>query len=189
MRNKLSNIAKIQSGVYAKPDINAEVYYIQGRHFNEYREFDFNTKPEIAAQENFDKHYLQIGDILVASKSNSFFAITYKGIVKPAVASSSFLVIRIEDKANILPEFIAWQINHPTNQKMMILKAQGSKIASLSKSDLDDLELEILPLSKQRSIVKLDALLNRKKQISQKIIFLTESLINKQLYKLIQNHE
>lgn len=190
MKVRINEIAKIQTGVYAKPALeDAVVYYIQNRHFNENRVFDLNTKPELVLNNNLDNHYLEVGDILVAAKGNNFYAVVYKGRVKPAVASSSFLVVKIFEKEIYNPEFVAWQINHPINQKKLQEGAKGTSIPSITKTEIGDIELQIIHPAKQHNIVQIDSLLAKKKQLQQQLSTLNESLINNQLYKIISINE
>ncbi len=180
MKALLKNIAAVQTGVYAKPIIKGEVFYIQARHFDHNHQFNLNTTPDLGIDNKITKHFLQTGDVLIASKGNDHFAVLYKGIIKPAVASSMFIVIRLHKKNNLLPEFLVWFINQKQIQTLLHGSAKGTSIPSISISTLADLEIPIPSIEKQKSILKIYDLWQEEIKLKTKI----ESLKEKQ----IQNH-
>ncbi|ETZ22189.1 restriction endonuclease subunit S [Pedobacter sp. V48] len=181
MKEKIRNIVQLQTGMYAKPQPNAEVYYIQARHFDRNREFILSVNPDLAFDKKIEKHFLQVGDVLVASKGYDHFAVTYKGIVRPAVASSMFMVLRMKDQKKILPEYLAWFINHPTTQTLLSENSKGTSIPSLNKIDIGDLELTIPSVKHQQSILKIQALRQREVKIQQQINQLREQYIQQSI--------
>src|SRR6218665_2573447 len=124
----LHNLAIVNSGVYAKPEPNGEVHYIQARDITEDHELVEGLKPELAADGKINKHFLQNGDLLIAAKGRDHYAIEYKGYPNPAVASTIFIVVRIKDKSNLLPSFLQWYLNLPPIQKCLAGGAQGSVV-------------------------------------------------------------
>lgn len=160
----LLNLIEMQTGVYSKPQPNGQVYYVQARHFDENKEFLSSVRPDLILDDKLEKHYLQLGDVLVAAKGVNHFAVAYKGIVKPAVASSMFIVLKIKNKNILLPEFLVWFINNPTTQLMLTANEKGTSIPSINKGDLEALEIFLPSLQKQQSILKIQAL--RQKEIS-----------------------
>jgi restriction endonuclease S subunit len=90
--------------------------------------------------------------------------VAYKGIIKPAVASSMFIVLRIENTKQLLPEFLAWFVNNPNTQTILSGNAKGTALPSINKDDVGSLEISIPPLKHQESILKIQSL--RKQEIS-----------------------
>ncbi len=174
-------MVQLQTGVYAKPQPDAEVYYIQARHFDRSRMFIPSVDPELCYDQKLEKHFLQVGDVLIASKGYDHFAIAYKGIVKPAVASSMFMVLRIKDRKRILPEYLAWFINHPSTQTLLSGNSKGTSIPSLSKTDIGDLKLTIPSIQKQECILKIQALRQRETTLQQQITQLREQYIQQSI--------
>lgn len=164
MKKRLSALINLQTGIYTKPQPNGQVYYVQARHFDENKEFISSVKPDLELDIKLEKHYLQIGDVLVAAKGANHFAIAYKGIIKPAVASSMFIVLRIKNKKILLPEFLAWFINNPTTQSILAANEKGTSIPSINKGDLEALEISLPSLQKQQSILQIQSL--RKQEVS-----------------------
>jgi len=164
MKKILSTLVDMQTGVYTKPQPNGQVYYVQARHFDENREFIPSVKPDLELDSRLEKHYLQLGDVLVAAKGANHFAVAYKGIIKPAVASSMFIVLRIKNVDVLSSEFLAWFINNPTTQAILAGNEKGTSIPSINKGDLESLEIFLPSVQKQQSILKIQAL--RQKEIS-----------------------
>jgi len=174
LKTLLSNIASIHSGIYAKPDYEGEVYYVQAKHFNSLLEFDTTVKPDLQLEGKIMKHILQSGDILIAAKGNKNFAVQYKGIIKPAVASSMFIIIRLKDQRNVLPEFLTWFLNLQSTQTTLKSFSKGSAIPSITKDVIEKLEIVIPSLQKQEAIIKFYSLRKRERAIYQQLENLKE---------------
>ena len=163
MRKHLSDIAELQSGLFAKPDIHPDTLYLQGIHFNQFGEFDPEVKPFLKAEQKNPKHLLQEGDVLFAAKGINNFAVVYNRHLGKAVASSSFIVIRLIDDT-VTPEYLAWFLSNDPNVKSFH-KQLGTTIPSISIEKLSTLEIEIPTLETQQDIVHVQFLRNREKQI------------------------
>lgn len=187
MKDKLKNIAAIQTGLFAKTISKGEIVYLQAKHFDENGQLISTLYPDLKSENNIEKHLLKQGDVLFAAKGTKNFAAWYKDKNKPAVASTSFFVIRIqkEFKSEILPEFLVWILNNPKSQKFLKGKAIGTSIASISKSVLEELEISIPDVSIQESILSITHL--RKKEISlkQQIESLRDLQLQNQILKAI----
>ena len=187
MKTLLKNIAQLFSGIYTKPDFEGDVYYVQAKHFNNNGEFDFSTKPDLKLDWKIEKHLLRPGDVLLAGKGNNNFAVHYKGIIKQAIASSTFIVIRITDQNTLLPEFLAWYLNHPQTQLFFKDQSKGTDILSLTIRSVKELEIHIPSVKKQRIILELDRLRKDEKDLMTRIATLHEYQIQQQLLQSIKN--
>lgn len=181
----LKHIAAIQTGLFAKTVSEGEIVYLQAKHFDEYGQLSSTLHPDLKANKTTEKHLLRHGDVLFAAKGTKNFAAWYENKNQPAVASTSFFVIRLEEsfRDKILPEFLVWFINHPTSQKFLKGRAIGTSIVSISKSVLEELEVSIPDLQTQKTILKITQLRNSEKKIKQQI----ETLREKQIQQLIIN--
>jgi len=183
LKKRISDIVKIQTGIYEKPERNGEVYYVQARHFDNNRAFIKTVKPDLPSEARLHKHYLQLGDVLVAAKGYDHFAVAYLGIIKPAVASSMFIVLRLYDTENVLPEFLAWHINHPNTQNILSESSKGTSLPSITKSDVGDLEIFIPPVATQMAILEIERLMKKESNIILKL----NNLREKKIQQLILN--
>lgn len=185
MKTALGHIANIQTGIFAKPVPKGEIVYLQSKHFNENGQLHALLHPDLKTDNINEKHLLKLGDVLFAAKGTKNFAAWYESKNQPSVASTSFFVIRVHEnfRNKILPEFLAWLINHPSAQKILKGKAIGTSIVSISKSVLEELEISIPDLQTQKTILKISQLHNAEKKLKQQI----ETLREKQIQQLILN--
>ena len=184
----LKHIASIQTGIFAKTVSKGEIVYLQVKHFDGKGCLSSLLHPDLKEDNVTEKHLLRHGDVLFAAKGNKNFATWYENKNLPAVASTSFFVIRIQEnfKNKILPEFLVWYINQPISQKFLKGKAMGTSIVSISKSVLEELEISIPDLHTQRAILKIAQLRNSEKSLKQEIETLREKQIQQQIINAIK---
>jgi len=185
MKKKICDIALIQTGIYAKPDPVGEVLYIMGRHFNSDKRIDPAIQPELQLNDKTKKHLLRTGDILVASKGYDLFSVVFHPLKYPAVASSMFIILKLHDSLIILPEYLAWHLNHPKTQKILSGSSKGTALRSITKDVIGNLEIPIPPVQKQKALLNAMSLLARETQIKSKIENLRNSIIQHQLLSVI----
>lgn len=182
MKTVLQNIAKLQSGLYAQPDIQADTLYLQGVHFDRFGEFDRDVKPQLKGDAKIERHLLQEGDILFAAKGLNNFAAVYDAEIGKAVASSSFIVVRLNESARkIVPHYLAWYLTNTSGVILFHDKQLGTTIPSISIKKLSYLEVEVPSLEKQQSIVQIQKLRNLEKQITQQLEMQKDLLVKQTL--------
>jgi restriction endonuclease S subunit len=181
----LKDIASIQTGLFAKTIAKGEVVYLQSRHFDENGQLLSILHPDLKAEGIAEKHLLKSGDVLFAAKGTKNYAAVYENHNKPAVASTSFFVIRLMFK-NVLPEYIVWFLNNPTSQTLLKGQAIGTSIASISKMVLDNLEIPIPDIETQKTILKITKLRRKEISLKQEIESLREKQIQQQIINAIK---
>lgn len=171
MRVKLSDIAHFQSGVYAKPGIDPDILYLQSVHFSNFGEFNSSVRPVLKRDYGLTNHLLNEGDILFAAKGLNNFAVVYQKTIGQAVASSSFIVLRINSKygSSISPEFLAWLLSHDKQVKLLHSKQLGTTIPSISIAQLKEITITIPPVDVQHKIVAVQKLHEKEIQISERL--------------------
>lgn len=184
MKKSLKDIAIIQTGVFAKPIPKGEIVYLQAKHFDENGELINTLYPDLNTDGKIEKHLLRKGDVLFAAKGTKNFAACYETENIPAVASTSFFVIRLQTEI-ILPGYLTWFLNHPSTQYLLKGKAIGTSIASISKAVLEELEITIPNIRKQELVLKIHKLRNRERKLKQQIENLREKNIQNQISKAI----
>ncbi len=182
MKTKLKYITNIKTGIFKKPVQQGEIVYLQAKHFDENGEIAETLYPDLNANSKINKHILKKGDVLFAAKGTRNFAALYENDEPPAVASTSFFVIRLHDK-NVLPGYLVWFLNHPSIQTLLKGHARGTSMASISKAVLSDLEIPLPDLKRQELVLKIFKLRNEEKKLKQQI----ESLKEKEIQNLLIN--
>lgn len=185
MKELLKEIVYIKSGVFAKGDVNPDVYYVQATDFNEGREWTGTSSLVLSKSSKLKKHFLQKGDILFAAKGKEFFAVVYDGSYQPAVASTTFLVMQLKTN-NVFPEYVAWFLNHAKTQAILQGVAKGTAIKSVTISILEKIEIFIPDYTKQLTILELFNLQKREKFLQDIILKLRQDYYNELTFKAIQ---
>lgn len=191
MREVLKNVASITSGVYSKPAAQGEVAYLQIKDFDENGRLNQNILPTLNVSKKINKNLLQENDILVVARGTKNFASRYEGTLRLAVASSTFLVVRLKSKSInfIHPDYLMWVLNHPSTQNYFNSVAMGSSLASISKPVLEGLELPVPPLEKQHLIVKINQLYFKERQLLKQLSTLKKQMIDTQLLNTAKHSE
>ena len=171
LKTTLIRIANIQTGIYALPVNSGKVVYLQAKHFNENGILLDAVEPELPLNAQTEKHLLNDGDVIFAAKGSKNFASKYENKNGPCVASSTFLVLKINDefRDRISPDYLCWFLNHTKTQELIKAKARGSSMTSISKAALQELEITIPAIEKQILIVKIHTLQNAELQIMNKL--------------------
>lgn len=182
MKTLIKDIAQIQTGLFAKPSGLGELVYLQSKHFDEFGQLHLILYPDLPSKGVSEKHFLKGGDILFSAKGTKNFATVFENHNEPAVASTSFFVIRPNDN-KVLPQFLAWFLNNPTIQTILKGQALGSSIPSISKQVLENLEMPLPDITTQKAIVEISRLRHKEKSLKQQI----EALREKQIQQMILN--
>lgn len=184
LKSKIQQIATLQTGLFAKPMAMGEVVYLQSKHFDDQGNLLSSIHPDLLIEDISQKHLLLPGDVLFAAKGTKNFASVYEKHNPPAVASTSFFVIRLSS-SEVLPEYLAWFLNNPNTQIALKAQAMGTSIPSISKSVLEQLEIPIPSIEKQKSVVSISKLLLKEKVIQVKLSTLRDKKIQHQIINAI----
>lgn len=184
---KLSTFATINSGVYSSTISEGEIYYLQARDFDENRKIALNLLPALSYTENLEKHFLQKGNILLVAKGSSFLSAVYDGYYSPAVASTVFLVIQLNNESQIDSDYLSWFLNQSATQTLLLSISRGTSIPSINKKMLLDLEIPVPSIKKQQQIMNLVKLTHQEKLLKRKIEELKENQINQIIINAINN--
>jgi restriction endonuclease S subunit len=187
LKTTLKDISSIQTGVFAKPNIGGDVVYLQAKHFSETGQLNTLLHPDLMSDAVSVKHVLKKGDVIFAAKGTKNFATVYNLDI-PAVASTSFFVIRINEiyKHSIIPEYLAWWMNQPFSQTVLKTKATGTSIVSISKAMLEEFEITIPEIHKQELILKINTLRNKETELIKQLETLKEQQLQQQIINAIK---
>jgi restriction endonuclease S subunit len=166
------------------------VIYLQPKYFDEQGKVNVLLHPDLKMEGKIEKHLLHDGDLLFAAKGTKNFAVNFDGTIGLAVASSTFLVVRIKPqyRNDIVSEYLQWFINHPVSLQTLKGGAIGTDLPSISKSVLEELEVVVPPMEKQSTILKINELRNREVAIKRQLEYLRGIEIQQKLLKAANNH-
>ncbi len=157
MKKTLQQLVDVRSGYHfrgkAENDPNGNVALVQIKDID--GEFVLRTDDLARVRIEKPKDYLlNQRDILFITRGTRLGATVVHEPLENTVATSSFFVLR--PRKELLPEFLAWSINSAPVQTQLRRAGQGSSLLMVRRSDLDDIEFDVPPLSVQRAIVELD---------------------------------
>lgn len=118
---------------------------------------------------------LAIGDILVATKGTSIKAakvgISHEGCV------FADTLTRMRLKNNIMPDYVIFAFSLPQITRELIPKATGINTTFISKRELASFVIPVPGLEVQKKIVKLYAILQKERELTEKLLELKERLV------------
>lgn len=184
MKIRLGNIVDIRLGAYCQTVPFGDIRYLQSTDYNLNRELIPTTSitPMISLDSKNKKHILRNNEILFSAKGVNNYSVVYKrNYENECIASSSFLVLTINNENKISPEYLCWFLNNPDTMKTLKTSSKGSAIQSISKSSIEDLEIIIPSIEKQRLIVELDTLIKEEFRIQNELNTLKKQLLIKSI--------
>jgi restriction endonuclease S subunit len=106
--------------------------------------------------QNYNKHYLKAGDVLILSRGSSIRAalVTDELASSRLLANATITVIR-PDSTRLLGELLVTFFNSELGQATLTSLQQGAAIPSLPLKDLKQLEISVPDLNTQEKIQQL----------------------------------
>jgi len=129
--------------------------------------------------------WLKPGDILFSARGQRNVAVCLEQPPTNAVCSPHFFLIRVNDRSNVLPEFLAWQMNLPLAQRYFSQSATGSYITSIRRQVLEMLPMQIPSLERQRLLVNLARAAVREKQLMKQLMEIRQQELDLVARKLL----
>lgn len=117
--------------------------------------------------------WVAAGDILFVARGQRLFAVYVDEAPYQAVPANQFIHLRLmrEAEGQVLPEFLAWQINQPPAQRYLQGVATGTHLPSVSKSALSKLPITVpQSIEVQERVVRLDRLVQDEARAYQALI-------------------
>ena len=185
MKRNLSSVVEIKTGIFAKPILKGEAFYLQAKNFDESGKIVKPLFPDLAIDRLTQKHLLKVGDVLFAAKGSKNFAICFDEENMQAVASTTFFVLRIQSKL-VLPEYLAWVLNNSLTQNFLKRNAIGTSMVSISKTVLEEMEISIPTLEKQKNILEISRLAKQENELRLKIAELRQIQIQQEIINAIK---
>lgn len=116
--------------------------------------------------------YLENGDVLFVAKGPRNFAVHIHDIPPNSVCSPHFFHLKVPggEKARILPEFLAWQINQSAVQTYLARCGQGSVVPSITRQQIEEMPVVVPPLAVQARFVVLLQAARKEERVLQALI-------------------
>ncbi len=112
-----------------------------------------------------EHHLAQRGDLIFRSRGSLTTAAVLLEDPGKAVVAAPLLRIRVTKKNLVLPEYLNWYISQRDAQIFLTSRAKGTVQKMISKQAIEDLEVALPSLKKQKNIVELAMLIAREKAL------------------------
>lgn len=193
-RVKLNDIAEIRAGHPFRgsvpEDVNGRVSVVQIKDVDWTGRITWEGLTKTRLEGRKEPDWIKNGDILFVARGAKIVAAYIDDVPAFCVCSQYFYLIRITSE-EVLPEFVAWQINQHTAQTYLVKSAEGTAQVSIRKSMLEDLSIVIPSLKQQHTIVTLARSAQRERELLESLIFNREQELRIIAKKLLEpnNHE
>lgn len=167
---KLAEISDIRQGYSARKAVKSVPggthYILQMRDFD-----DARTSVDVPGMTRFSpgsvaaENELHAGDVIFLAKGARNFAFAPPALPPHTLAANYFFIIRPETH-KALPEYIVWFLNRPeTHAHLVRYSGGGVHMPVIRKGILASLEIPVPPITVQRAITGLDALVQHEQAL------------------------
>ena len=152
-RIKLKNITKTTSGYSFRQAVRDEGRGVRVVHISDFKGLyiDMETLKRTTLKMP-SSQLLKAGDVILSSRGY-FKAVVFKSKLATVASLSAFVIRPQSDK--VLPEYLAICLNSAKIQNYLEQIARGSIMRSIRLKDLLEVEIPIIDLEEQKTIVKL----------------------------------
>lgn len=112
-----------------------------------------------------DHHLARKGDLVFRSRGHVTTAAVLLDDPGKAVVAAPLLRIRVTKPDKVLPEYLNWYISQRDAQIFLTSRAKGTVQKMISKQAIEDLEVALPSLEKQKNIVELATLSTREQTL------------------------
>lgn len=117
-----------------------------------------------------EKYLLKKGDIILKAKSGDNTAAIIKEDIENVVPASHFIIIKVNDANILTPEYLVAYLNSEYAQDYFKKHAEGTALPIIKIKTLEELDVKIADLEKQKEIADMYTLIKEEKMIMEQII-------------------
>lgn len=173
MKVLLKNIATVKAGHpfrgMIKEDLDGNGFVVQVKSLNVNGKINLNSLVQTNVQGRRTPEWLKRGDVLFLSRGPKLTAAAVIDLPENVVCSPHFFVIELLNK-DVLPEFLAWQLNQNHAQRYLKKSAAGSAQVSVKRCFLENVPLTIPSVKDQKVVVNLANCALKEKNVFTKLI-------------------
>ena len=155
---RLADIADIRPGYPFRGAIkdlaDGDALAVQMKNADPVRGVDWPLVARTALTGKRDPDWLRSGDVLFAARGSRNYAVHIGVPPEKAVCSPHFFVLTSMSK-NVLPKYLAWQINQQAARQYFVQEATGGYIKNIRRMVLENLPVMVPALEEQERIVEL----------------------------------
>ena len=170
---RLVEVASISAGYPFRGKIeklpDGEFAVIQMRNASPETGIDWGALTRVELPRVSEKALLQPGDIILSTRGGRNYAYCIGRKRGQLVCSPHFFIIRLM-RDNILPEFLAWQMNQLPAQNYFAAGATGTHILNLKRAVVERLPIKLPSYQRQACIVEMVNAIRAERDVFQQLI-------------------
>lgn len=189
MKTTLNEITNTQVGYPFRTRLesmeNGSVSVIQMKNLTDSNQVRCDQLAKIDMDAPKGHHLVRPGDLIFRSRgltSTSALLLDDPGV---AVLAAPLLRIRITSNS-ILPEYLNWFISQPPAQSYFASCAEGTSLKMISKQSLENLEVSVPSIARQRLIVEMASLAAEEQRILKTLTEKRNQYLSSKLLQLAQ---
>lgn len=134
--------------------------------------------------ESTEAHQLSPGDLVLKARGNTHCAVIENTPNdRPLVAAAPLFVLRPNPEI-VNPAYLRWYLNHPSTQARLAAAAVGTYVPTVSKSTIENLEIDLPSLETQALTVTIAALADSECRLLEAISNKRRDATNQRLLRL-----
>jgi len=169
MNMKIKKLATVQMGYSFRSRLEAseggEVAVIQMKDLLDDNTVDCDELVKIDLDAVKEHHLAQRGDLVFRSRGSQTTAAVLLEDPGKAVVAAPLLRIRVTKPDKILPEYLNWYISQRDAQIFLTSRAKGTVQKMISKQAIEDMEVALPTLERQKAIVEVATLSAREQTL------------------------
>jgi restriction endonuclease S subunit len=167
---------------------NGEVSVIQMKDFREGDTIDCRQLTRVDMDGIKERHLARKKDLLFRSRGQWTTSAIINEDPGVAVVSAPLLIIRVEDEEKVLPEYLNWWINQREAQAFLKSRSMGSLQKMVGKKTIEELNVVLPDLKRQRQIVELASLMAKEKELLHALAEKREHFITNKLLQVAKGN-
>ncbi len=169
MNIKIKKVATVQMGYSFRSRLEAVdgggVSVIQMKDLLDDNTVDCNGLMKIDMEAVKEHHLARKGDLVFRSRGHTATSAVLLDDPGKAVVAAPLLRIRVTKPDKVLPEYLNWYISQRDAQIFLTSRAKGTVQKMISKQAIEDLEVALPSLEKQKAIVEVAVLSAREQAL------------------------
>lgn len=184
MQMKLRDVAAIQVGyTFRAPPSSLEpgdVAVIQVRDLTPANKVAIGGLAKVQIEAPKENHLVRREDLVFRSRGNKFTSAIVADEPGVAIVAGPLFRIRVSTP-HLLPSYLNWYLCQSSTQNVLSGLAKGTLQQMISKEALEDIEIAVPPLERQRAIMALSFLGEEEQALMEQISELRKKMISSHL--------
>lgn len=182
---KVKEFCQVKSGFQGKPSLGNIYSQIKLKDVDKEGKIDYSSLSEFEYKEMPERFLLEKNDIIFKAKCADNSAALIDVDLENTVATAHFLVLTIQDTNQVDPTYLVMYLNSDYAQSYFKSNSNGATVPMIRLSTLQELEVPLPPLEKQREIAEAYRLVKEEKAVMEQLIQNRENQFKAYLQKVL----